>query len=244
METIFKHFLLIVSAFCFAETVAGQNPTIDPVAVFTNSESEQTELRPGESYSGSAPLTVEFNANPQDADGWTATYEWRFYTEGNTQQPYLIRYEENTDYTFTSAGTHLVACYAVFKRGDERIEYTEEYWTTEAQPIQISISESNLEMPNAFAPNGDPRSSIYKAKKNYKSIVEFHAIIINRWGQKLYEWDDPAGGWDGTFHGNPVAEGTYFVIVNAKGADGKVFKIRKDVNLLRGYREPASTTNP
>ena len=139
METIFKHFLLIVSAFCFAGTVAGQNPTIDPVAVFTNSESEQTELRPGESYSGSAPLTVEFSANPQDADGWTATYEWRFYTEGNTQQPYLIRYEENTDYTFTSAGTHLVACYAVFKRGDERIEYTEEYWTTEAQPIQISI---------------------------------------------------------------------------------------------------------
>ena len=112
-----------------------------------------------------------------------------------------------------------MACYAVFKRGDERIEYTEEYWTTEAQPIQISISESNLEMP-------------------------FHAIIVNRWGQKLYEWDDPAGGWDGTFHGNPVAEGTYFVIVNAKGADGKVFKIRKDVNLLRGYREPASTTNP
>lgn len=31
--------------------------------------------------------------------------------------------------------------------------------------------------------------------------------------------------------------GVYFCLVKAKGADGRVFNIRKDVNLLRDYTE-------
>uniref|UniRef100_A0AB33J0C7 Gliding motility-associated C-terminal domain-containing protein n=1 Tax=Prevotella sp. GTC17259 TaxID=3236795 RepID=A0AB33J0C7_9BACT len=109
-------------------------------------------------------------------------------------------------------------------------------WQKEdTNPITITISESKLEMPNAFSPNGDGVNDIYKAKSGYQSIVEFKAYIFNRWGQKLYEWDDPAEGWNGTFHGNPVKEGVYFVLVKAKGADGHTFNIRRDVNLLRGY---------
>ena len=52
-----------------------------------------------------------------------------------------------------------------------------------------------------------------------------------------YEWDDPAGGWDGTSGGHDVAQGVYFMQVRAKGADGKTYNIRRDVNLLRGYTE-------
>lgn len=92
-------------------------------------------------------------------------------------------------------------------------------------------------MPNAFSPNGDGINDIYQAKQNYKSIIEFHAYIFNRWGQKLYEWDSPAKGqgWDGTYRGKPVKDGVYYVLVKAKGADGTVFNIRKDVNILRGW---------
>ena len=73
-----------------------------------------------------------------------------------------------------------------------------------------------------------------------KSIVEFRAIVFNRWGQKLYEWTDPAGGWDGKFNGKDVAQGVYFVNVKAKGADGRNFHIKRDINLLRNFTE---TTN-
>ena len=31
--------------------------------------------------------------------------------------------------------------------------------------------------------------------------------------------------------------GVYFVVVNAKGADGIEYEIKRDVNLLRGYFE-------
>jgi gliding motility-associated-like protein len=91
-------------------------------------------------------------------------------------------------------------------------------------------------MPNAFSPNGDNHNDEYKAKE-YQSIVEFHAYIFNRWGQKLFEWSDPAKGWDGTYNGSPVKDGVYFVVIKARGADGIVYNIRKDVNLLRGFTQ-------
>ena len=92
-------------------------------------------------------------------------------------------------------------------------------------------------MPNAFSPNGDGINDIYKPKDGYRNIEEFHAYIYNRWGQKLYEWTDPATGWDGTYRGKPVKEGVYFCLVKAKGADSVVYNIKRDVNLLRGYTE-------
>ena len=96
---------------------------------------------------------------------------------------------------------------------------------------------SSLLMPNAFSPNGDGINDIYKPKSGYQNITEFRAYIFNRWGQKLFEWTDPATGWDGTYKGSPVKDGVYFCLVKAKGADGKIYNFKKDVNLLRGYIE-------
>lgn len=102
-----------------------------------------------------------------------------------------------------------------------------------------TVLTSTLVVPNAFSPNHDQINDIFKVK-SYQNIVEFHAYIFNRWGQKLYEWTNIDGGWDGTYRGNDVKQGTYFVLVKAKGADGETYNIRKDVNLLRGYIEGTS----
>ena len=94
-------------------------------------------------------------------------------------------------------------------------------------------AESKLIMPNTFTPNGDGHNDVYKAKE-YRNLSEFRAYIFNRWGQKLYEWSDPAEGWDGTYNGSDVKPGVYFVLVKARGTDDVIYNIRKDVNLLRG----------
>ncbi|MBR5688508.1 MAG: gliding motility-associated C-terminal domain-containing protein [Prevotella sp.] len=211
-------------------------PSIDPKAYYTKADGTEEESA---SYSDNAPLQARFEANATNTAGWTAYYEWHFTKEGETT-PYLIRYEEDTRLTFVDAGTHIIQLYAIFTQGNDTVAYTDEYWA-EVEPLRVTINESKLEMPNAFSPNSDDKNKIYRAKPTYQSIVEFHAAIFNRWGQKLYEWDDPAGGWDGTFNGHPVAQGVYFVVVRAKGADGHIYNIRRDVNLLRGYTE--STTN-
>lgn len=230
-------FFIIISLFAgLVKAYSDDYPTISPSAIFMTPDGEET----GTSYSGAAPLTVRFLANPEHTEGWTAHYEWRFSLE-EAEEPYLIRYEEETEYTFTKAGLHKIVVYATFTKGDELVEYTQEYWD-ETGPMTVSISESKLEMPNAFSPNGDGINDIYKAKDGYQSLIEFHAYIFNRWGQKLYEWTDPAGGWDGKYKGNDVKDGVYFVLVKAKGADGRKFNIKKDVNLLRGLTEDGGST--
>lgn len=225
-------FLLVCLPLLALRVQAGTPPAISPTATFiTESGEEQNN-----NYSGSAPLRTRFEANVTHADGWEAHYEWRFYTDNKRKGAYLVRYEKDTEYTFLTAGTHLVELYATFVQGTDTIRYTDDYWTT-ADPIRITISESKLEMPNIFTPNGDGVNDVYRAKNGYRSLVAFKACIFNRWGQKLYEWTDPAGGWDGRFKGQDVKDGVYFIIVNARGADGRVFNIKKDVNLLRNYIE-------
>jgi gliding motility-associated-like protein len=182
-------------------------------------------------FTGQAPLEVTFRANPQDMGEHTPAYEWHFRKEGE-EKDILVRYEENTQYTFLESGTFCVTLQTSLTDNGEKLD---------SVTIKVTISESKLEFPNAFSPNGDKSNDIYGAKKDYRSIVEFHAYIFNRWGQKLYEWTDPAGGWDGKYKGNDVKEGVYYVLVKAKGADGRVYNIKKDVNLLRHYIEGSAT---
>lgn len=220
--------------FAFANVEAQENmPAISPTATITTATGETQEVT---EYSGSAPLQVHFAPNVENPEGYEAYYEWRFYKEGTSiEEPYLVRHEEETDFTFNEAGGHCIALIAYFMNGNDTIvKYDTDYWM-DANPIRISISTSKLDFPNAFSPNGDGMNDIYRAKTDYQSIVEFKAVIYNRWGQKLYEWNNPAGGWDGTYKGNPVKQGVYYVQVTAKGADGRRFNIKKDVNLLRTF---------
>ena len=111
-----------------------------------------------------------------------------------------------------------------------------------AKTDSIVVTDSFLEMPNGFSPNGDGKNDTYHAKRTFKNIVDFHAIILNRWGQKLYEWRDVNGEWDGNYNGSPVKDGVYYVLVHARGADGREYNIRRDVNLLRKKQEDYTGT--
>ena len=212
-------------AFAFAWQINCVAQDCNPCGVYTNSEGKTATITSAQGFSGSAPLTVTFKANPPTSIDPATHFEWHFGEQGNRTM--FIRYEADTQYTFNAAGTFAMRLYEILN-GDTINIY---------DPITVTISESELQMPNAFSPNGDGVNDVYKAKSGYKSIIEFRAVIFNRWGQKIYEWNDPSGGWDGTFQGHAVPDGTYFVNVMAKGADGRVFKIKRDVNLLRSYIE-------
>lgn len=231
-------FAFLNTIFIVTNAFADEIPTIAPSVLYTLCDGNK-------SYSVdttmSAPVTGIFYANVSNLGTYVPNYEWRFYLANNEENPYLIRYEENTEYSFSKTGTHCIVLYAKFISNNDTIEYTKKFWDKNA-PLKLTISESKLQMPNAFSPNGDGINDIYKAKNGYQSLTEFHASIYNRWGQKLYEWNDPASGWDGTYKGKNVVQGVYYVLVKAKGADGIVYNIKRDVNLLRGYT-PNNTTS-
>lgn len=190
---------------------------------------EEIVLAAGDSYTASAPLKLQFNANAQEQEGHTYAYEWLIYPADAPQEPLLRRFEPDTEYTFYESGT-----FGAQLRITYTIDSTGVALEEECDPITVVISESSLKVPNAFSPNGDGVNDVFKV--TYKSLIKFNAYIFNRWGQRIYEWDlsNIDDGWDGSHGGKQVKDGVYFIVVKAKGSDGIDYEIKQDINILRG----------
>lgn len=229
------HTLLYIGALLAAllpAAACGQDsqPTANPAMVYTDEDGNLTEET---NYDGDAPFTATFEARPENTGGYTPLYEWRFTRQGETS-PFLIRYDENTEYTFAQSGTFSIELLVSFVQGTDTLTYEMD------EPFSVTISESILEVPNAFTPNGDGINDVFKVKEGYRSIVSFKAQVFSRWGKKLYEWTDIEGGWDGRSGGGDAPDGGYYLHIEARGADGRKYNIKKVINLLRGYTESGS----
>lgn len=220
-----KRFSLILLALLFVvygkAFADDELPSASPTMTIVKGDSiSETTL-----YEGSAPVTGQFAANVANLGSYTPYYEWRFYENGDRENPFLVRYDPEMEYTFDESGSFNIELVISFVDGLDTLEYSMD------EPFTVSISTSKLEIPNAFSPNGDGQNDVFKVKEGYQSIVSFHGYIFNRWGKKIYEWTDIDGGWDG----DGAKDGVYFVIIKARGADGRNYNLRRDVNLLRGY---------
>ena len=64
-------------------------------------------------------------------------------------------------------------------------------------------------------------------------VVAFDMQIFNRWGELLFSTNDIQSGWDGTFRGNEMPEGTYTFIAHITDRAGRTFERSGSVLLLR-----------
>lgn len=195
--------------------------------LITDETGKQTEET---SFDGGAPIHARFESHVENAGTRTPLYEWRFIREGSAT-PFLTRYDADTEYDFTESGSYTVQLLVSFVQGTDTLSYKQD------TPFRVVIAESRLEFPNAFTPNGDGINDVFKAKEGYKSIVSFKARIFSRGGKQLYSWNDPGGGWDGRFSGREAPDGAYYLMVSARGADGRNYNIKKTINLLRKFEE-------
>jgi gliding motility-associated-like protein len=69
-------------------------------------------------------------------------------------------------------------------------------------------------LPTAFTPNEDGLNDRYKPITYGVDEMEYR--IYNRWGEKIYEGVAGDAGWDGTYMGLPVANGTFVITVSYK----------------------------
>ena len=189
-------------------------------------------------FNGSAPIVAHFTANVENTGLYTPLYEWHVYRSGQESDPYLVRYEADFDYEFVETGKSYISLQISFVNGNDTVNYKME------NPFTVEAWSSSISVPNAFSPNDDGINDIFRVKQDgYKSIVSFHGYIFNRHGKKLFEWTDITKGWDGKSGGQPVADGVYFVRIDARGADGKHYDIKKAINLLRGYTYSSASGN-
>ena len=178
---------------------------------------------------GSAPVHIVFTGYPTDAVVYRV---WEMATDQDFENVILQYNQDEVDYTFNDYGTYFMR-YMVANASGSCESYSDTY--------TITVSESYLECPNAFSPGSTPGvNDVWKV--SYKSLVEFHCWIFNRWGNLVYEYTDPGGGWDGYYHGKLVDTGVYYYVITAVGSDGVKYKRRGDITILR-YKKGAAGTS-
>ena len=215
------------------------------VQFYSIDEASDVEVTPGESQTAQAPLDITMISNVDNPDDYDYICEWRIWDANKNEfSPLVTRFEEETSYTLTKSGGYNVKLYVTFTQGTDTIEY-------ESEPISIVISESKLVCPDGFSPNGDGINDYFRITA--QSIVKLKATFVNRWGQQVHTvtLDDVEHAedepnklilWDGLKNGKYVKDGVYFLNLYGLGSDGLEYKIKKAVNVLKGFREGSETT--
>ena len=88
--------------------------------------------------------------------------------------------------------------------------------------ILIRVTESpppaaTLFVPNLFSPNGDGQNDTFRLYGPVSSIIW---QVYDRQGNRLFEADDIAAGWNGEHQGRPVPNGVYLWKISGKLVDG------------------------
>jgi gliding motility-associated-like protein len=160
---------------------------------------------------GLAPLYVDFTNNSSGASGYT----WIF---GDGTQDTVF----NPTHVFTAPGEYTVMLIAYNSFGCPDTVY-----------VKIKVVEkSRITVPNIFTPNKDGVNDLFNPIVNGLSAIR--GVIYNRWGELIYKWDSPKGGWDGrTNSGLEVPDGIYYYIVDAEGSDGELYQSAGFITLVR-----------
>ncbi len=111
---------------------------------------------------------------------------------------------------------------------------------TVTSPYGCSATESKMfdaeeccvvSIPNVFTPNGDGKNDIFRPiTVGTHSLKMF--MVVNRWGQKVFETINESEGWDGTFNGADQNLDTYYWILQYQ-CNGKKLEQKGEVILLR-----------
>jgi gliding motility-associated-like protein len=164
-----------------------------------------------ESDVGNMPFSINITNNSSNAN----SYSWDF---GNG--------DESSDfepvYTYNNWGEFIIS-----------LLVSDEYGCEDEFSLTVTVdATSSVTVPNVFTPNGDGINDEFRLIGQHLSEVS--AQIFNRWGQLIYEWNTPQGGWDGRSNsGIEVPEGVYYYKILAKGIDGQEYEFVGNVTLVR-----------
>lgn len=91
-----------------------------------------------------------------------------------------------------------------------------------------------LYAPNTFTPDGDEFNQDWRVFIEGIDEFDFSLTIFNRWGQIVWETQDPNQGWDATFNGKLVQDGMYnWAITTRDLLNDKKYEFNGHVNVIR-----------
>lgn len=96
--------------------------------------------------------------------------------------------------------------------------------------VEYSCDFPNIFVPNSFTPNGDGENDVLYVRGKYLVSMEFK--VFDRWGELVFESNEAANGWDGTFKGSSLEPDTYVYHLKADCGTGEQL-IKGNVTILR-----------
>lgn len=178
------------------------------------------EKKEREGLGSSAPIDIKFIGHSNEPIA--AFYTWFIYDKSDMNNPVARYTDKEIDYTFNQYGDYQIILEVA----------NAESTCVDSTSVLVSVTESYLEVPNYFSPGSTPGVND-EFRVAYRSLVKYKCAIFNRWGNKVFESNDPAQGWDGRYKGTLVHPGVYYYSIEATGADGIRYKKGGDINILK-----------
>ena len=182
----------------------------------------------GDVLGGSAPITYTFTAYGNDPVA--ALYIWKISLQDSITGALTpqVRYTDKVlQYTFDRNGTYVVSL---------EVSDAQSVCVDTTQTFNVVIDNTFIKIPNAFSP-GSSIGVNDELRIAYTSITDFKATVVSRWGNVLFQWNDPSKGWDGRVAGKFVPTGAYLVEVEYRDSTGKNRTVSQMVNVLRSKNE-------
>ena len=90
-------------------------------------------------------------------------------------------------------------------------------------------------LPNAFTPNEDNVNDSFKGKGFLDGATNFNMSIWNRWGEMVFNTENPDEGWNGRKNntGEYLIPGVYLYVVEFLGPRNDIFKYKGYATLVR-----------
>jgi gliding motility-associated-like protein len=99
--------------------------------------------------------------------------------------------------------------------------------------ILITSKPCDIYFPSAFTPNNDGKNDLFKMLGG-NNLKDFHLVVYDRWGKKVFESFDYAKGWNGSLNGKLQASGTFVWYCEFKqGGSATRTNLKGTVTLVR-----------
>ncbi|MDX1651092.1 MAG: PKD domain-containing protein [Brumimicrobium sp.] len=137
--------------------------------------------------------------------------DWEYYLgDGNYQNSadFIHAYQEPGNYTVMQIVQNEFGCIDTAYRGIE---------------IQSDLI---FYVPNAFTPEDDGRNDLFRWVVD--GYASFSFRIFNRWGEEIFNTNDPFDSWDGKYMGQVVQDGVYVW-------QAKILDLKDEEHLITGH---------
>lgn len=154
---------------------------------------------------------VELTNNSQNAD----SYVWDFGNgQSSTEENPALSYNQAGDYKLCLSAENARAC-------NDSI----------CKNMEI-LPEIHLGVPNAFTPNDDGLNDMLYIEGR-EGIASLEFKVFNRWGELVFESNDPQVGWDGIYKGKEQEMEVYVYYLNATLLSTRTIEMKGNISLIR-----------